>query len=101
MPTCPKCEKSFSIWTKNLGSDLCEKCNRTAKEQQDRGEADEKATKIVKGKIVSCPICGHDKFNKQDSQVPGGVIMGKMRWAEACTCLSCGHVLWFRDSPYS
>ena len=107
MPTCPKCEKSFSIWSKSLTSNLCGECTSAAKEEEaerQRREAHEKAQKIVKGKIVPCPICGHDRFHKQHTlmNTAGKTFFG-MDWADAeaetCICKSCGHVLWFRIDP--
>jgi hypothetical protein len=64
------------------------------------GKPDRTTELVVDGRVIPCPICGHDRYRTRYS------VMGKrslalfdMEWAgsEALNyvCNRCGHVLWF------
>jgi hypothetical protein len=55
---------------------------------------------IAGGRLVRCPICGHDRFSQRRAVLSGrAAAFWNMQWAgdsaETQTCQSCGHVLWF------
>jgi len=53
---------------------------------------------LIKGKPLSCPICGHNKFWKDAARVEKGIGKFRPDWeAITLTCEECRHILWFED----
>ena len=55
---------------------------------------------VVGGRLLSCPVCGNDKFQQQRAllNTRGATFLGldwSDRGAEANICLSCRHIVWF------
>lgn len=53
---------------------------------------------LIKGKQLSCPICGHDEFWKDEARVEKG--FGQLRpdrEAFTLTCGECRHIIWFEN----
>ena len=55
----------------------------------------------LEGKRLTCPICGHDTFDKRGTLLNSraGEFFG-LAWADDKAtnyiCSKCGHILWFR-----
>jgi predicted nucleic-acid-binding Zn-ribbon protein len=54
----------------------------------------------LKGKALSCLVCGNDHFFKQEGQLnTAGLTFLGLDWANAtalcCVCDSCGYIHWF------
>ncbi|QQE79990.1 hypothetical protein [Alicyclobacillus sp. SO9] len=51
---------------------------------------------LIKEKQLFCPICGHDKFWKDEARVEKGIGQFRPDWeAVTLTCEECRHILWF------
>jgi DNA-directed RNA polymerase subunit RPC12/RpoP len=54
----------------------------------------------VKGRRVTCPVCGHDRFWTRDSLLNTRMVtFFGFDWANQSAtnyvCNECGHILWF------
>jgi hypothetical protein len=115
MKTCPKCGQPTSLWSRDLSSGACRQCQqaeakRRAEEAKERAEEAKQTAErerereesiLIGDKKVACPICGHDRFSKQETLMnTRAATFFNMNWmnagAETCICRRCGYVLWFR-----
>jgi DNA-directed RNA polymerase subunit RPC12/RpoP len=65
-----------------------------------KGKPDRTTELVVEGRVIPCPICGHDRFRTRKTvMASAGLAIFDMEWAgtEAINyvCHRCGHVLWF------
>lgn len=111
MNKCPNCGEITSILSRDLFSGWCNACTeqkrkaeieqRELEERQERErDRERQEALIVDGRRIACPICTESRFEKQESLVNArGTSVFGMDWtgALACTCIKCGHVLWFRQ----
>jgi uncharacterized Zn finger protein (UPF0148 family) len=55
---------------------------------------------VVGGRLIRCPICGHDRFSQQRTLLSSrAAAFFNMQWAsdsaDTRICQQCGHMLWF------
>jgi len=59
--------------------------------------------RIIKGKVLECPVCENDRFWERRTlmNTPGLTFLG-FEWAnkkaQNLICSECGYVYWFMDS---
>lgn len=58
----------------------------------------------VEGRVIVCPICGHDRFAKGRAQLhTSGMTLMDLEWlqdeATTLACASCSRLEWFLDAP--
>jgi len=115
---CAKCEAKIGSdhpysWCIKCGTPLPKEVQaQLAKLQQVKSAAAEAAVAsrtakpdrttelVVEGRVIPCPICGHDRFWTRRTLMPSaGLALFDMEWASSeatnYVCNRCGHVLWF------
>ena len=100
MANCDGCGNHLAFWNKDVTADLCPECEKTDKDSEPRKKAEENTMIIVKGKRLSCPLCGHDRFYKKPTWIKSRQSdvfesASTDEYAETRACRSCGHILWF------
>ncbi len=105
---CSKCNHDFPSKYYFVAHSICIDCfekmpdaekNEMLKQVEDITH-EESSKRIINGKSLVCPVCGHDEFWKRKTlmNTPGLTFMG-VEWAnkqaDNLICDSCGYIFWF------
>ncbi len=128
MSECSECGKELSF-LQRFGSGLCAECQANADRKQaeaEKAEAKQQTQRrcdaaargeasaedileleaegylIAHGRLIHCPLCGHDRFSQREALLVSrtAAFFGAEAWsgaADARICEQCRHILWFAE----
>jgi DNA-directed RNA polymerase subunit M/transcription elongation factor TFIIS len=105
---CTICQRDYPSKYHFVNESVCLSCFEELPENEKREIVSEvqsmtvesAAQRTVHGKVLECPVCGHDKFWKRQTlmNTPGMTFWGfdwANKQADNLICDKCGYIYWF------